>query len=326
MFRYLLRRLFYGILILLGVNLLTFILFFAVNTPDDMARLNIGGKRVTAEAITAWKAAHGYNLPLFYNSEREGLEKVTETIFATRSLPLLTFDFGRSDSGRSINYEIKTRMVPSLMLAVPTFLLGALVMVSWSLIVVLYRRTRLEGAAIGLSVVLMSISGLFYIIAGQWLFSKVMRLVPISGWESGIASTSFLLLPIAIGVFSRLGSDTLLYRALFLEEINRDYVRTARAKGLSEVRILFGHVLRNASLPIITSTVAVLPMLFMGSLIMESFFGIPGLGSYTIDALNAQDFSVVRAMVFLGTLAYIVGLLLTDLVYAIADPRIRLTR
>ena len=172
----------------------------------------------------------------------------------------------------------------------------------------------------------MSVSGLFYIIAGQWLFSKVMRLVPVSGWENGAGAWIFLVLPVAIGVFSRLGSDTLLYRALFLEEIQKDYVRTARAKGLTEVRILFAHVLRNASLPIITSTVAVLPMLFMGSLIMESFFGIPGLGSYTIDALNAQDFSVVRSMVFLGTLAYIVGLLLTDIVYAIADPRVRLSR
>lgn len=326
MFRYLVRRVLYGVLILLGVNLLTFLLFFAVNTPDDMARLNIGGKRVTAEAIAAWKTAHGYDMPLFFNEKADGSEKLTKTIFFTRSVPLLTLDFGQSDTGRDINYEITTRMVPSLLLALPTFILGVIVMVSWSLLVVLYRRTKLEGAAIGLAVFLMSVSGLFYIIAGQWLFSKVMRLVPISGWENGVASWPFLLLPVFIGVFSRLGSDTLLYRALFLEEIHKDYVKTARAKGLSETRILFGHVLRNASLPIITSTVAVLPMLFMGSLIMESFFGIPGLGSYTIDALNAQDFSVVRAMVFLGTLAYIVGLILTDLVYTLVDPRIRLSK
>lgn len=326
MLRYLVRRVLYGVLILLGVNLLTFLLFFAVNTPDDMARLNIGGKRVTAEAIAAWKTAHGYDMPLFFNENAKGSEKLTKTIFFTRSVPLLTLDFGRSDTGRDINYEITTRMVPSLLLALPTFILGVIVMVSWSLLVVLYRRTKLEGAAIGLAVFLMSVSGLFYNIAGQWLFSKVMRLVPISGWENGPASWPFLLLPVFIGVFSRLGSDTLLYRALFLEEIHKDYVKTARAKGLSETRILFGHVLRNASLPIITSTVAVLPMLFMGSLIMESFFGIPGLGSYTIDALNAQDFSIVRAMVFLGTLAYIVGLILTDLVYTLVDPRIRLSK
>ena len=151
-----------------------------------------------------------------------------------------------------------------------------------------------------------------------------MRLFPISGWADGWGCTAFLVLPVLIALFSRLGSDTLLYRAMFLEEIGRDYVRTARAKGLSEGAVLRRHVLRNAALPIITSSVAVIPMLFMGSLIMESFFGIPGLGSYTIDALGAQDFSVVRTMVLLGTFAYIIGLIATDIVYAWVDPRIRL--
>ena len=321
---YLIRRLLYGFAVLLGVNLLTFVLFFAVNTPDDMARLNIGGKRVTAEAVEAWKVQRGYDKPLFWNEKASGAGKVTDTIFWTQSVPLFTFDFGTSDAGRQIGSEIRTRMVPSLLLAVPTFILGVIVMVAWSLLVVMYRQTKLETAAVGLSVFLMSVSGLFYIIAGQWLFGKVMQLVPVSGWQEGPGLVAFLALPVAIGVFSRLGGDTLLYRAMFLEEMNKDYVRCARAKGLTEGRIMSRHVLRNASLPIITSTVAVLPMLFMGSLIMESFFGIPGLGSYTIDAVNAQDFSIVRAMVFLGTVAYIVGLILTDIVYTWVDPRIRL--
>lgn len=294
MINYLLRRVVYGILILLGVNLITFVLFFAVNTPDDMARLNLGGRRVTADAIEAWKAARGLDKPLFINTAAEGVQKITDTVFFERSVPLLFFDF------------------------------GLIVMVAWSLLVVLFRRTRVEAAAIGLSVFLMSISSLFYIIVGQWLFSKLMRLFPISGWADGWGCTAFLVLPVLIALFSRLGSDTLLYRAMFLEEIGRDYVRTARAKGLSEGAVLRRHVLRNAALPIITSSVAVIPMLFMGSLIMESFFGIPGLGSYTIDALGAQDFSVVRTMVFLGTFAYIIGLIATDIVYAWVDPRIRL--
>lgn len=324
MLRYLIRRIAYGVLILLGVNLLTFVLFFAVNTPDDMARLNLGGKRVTAEAIEAWKTAHGLDKPLFWNGGAEGAAKLTDTVFMDKSLPLLVFDFGRSDAGRDIGHEISTRMWPSLLLAAPTFFLGVIAMVSLSLLLVLFRATKAESVAIGLCVVLMSISSLFYIIVGQWLFAKVMRLVPVSGWADGPQCLVFLLLPIAIGLLSRAGSDTLLYRAMFLEETEKDYVRTARSKGISDLRVLFGHVLRNASLPIITSTVAVIPMLFMGSLIMESFFGIPGLGSYTIDALNAQDFSIVRTMVFLGTVAYIAGLIATDFVYAVADPRIRL--
>ena len=325
MLTYLLRRIAYGVLILFGVNLLTFVLFFAVNTPDDMARLNLGGRRVTADAIESWKAARGLDKPLFFNGEKEGAEKLTDTIFFEKSVPLLALDFGRSDSGRDIGYEISTRMWPSLALALPTFVLGLIVMVSWSLLVVFFRRTKVEAAAIGLSVFLMSISGLFYIIVGQWLFSKVMQIAPVSGWTVGPGMIAFLVLPVLIALFSRLGSDTLLYRAMFLEEMGRDYVRTARSKGLTEGEVLRRHVLRNALLPIITSSVAVIPMLFMGSLIMENFFGIPGLGSYTLDALGAQDFSIVRTMVFLGTLAYIVGLILTDLVYAWVDPRIRLS-
>ncbi len=321
---YVIRRFFYGILILLGVNLLTFALFFSVNTPEDMARLSLGGKYVTAEVVERWKVAHGYDLPLIYNEAKEGAEKVTETVFYKRSVPMLKGDFGLSDAGKSINREISERVGPSLALAVPTFILGIFVMVTFSLALVFVRRTRLEWIGVALSVMVMSVSSLFYIILGQWLFSRTLRLVPVSGFSEGTAMAAFLILPVAIGVFSRLGSDTLLYRSMFLEEVGKDYVRTARAKGASEVRVLFSHVLRNAMLPILTSTVSVIPMLFMGSLIMENFFGIPGLGSYTIDAINAQDFSIVRAMVFLGTVAYVIGLTLTDLTYAVADPRIRL--
>ncbi len=324
MIGYLLRRIAYGVLILFGVNVLTFVLFFSVNTPDDMARLAIGGRYVTQQAIDNWKHMHGYDMPLVFNDEKEGVEKITQTVFFKRSAPLLRGDLGLSDAGRSINREISERVGPSLALAVPTFILGVAVMVIFSLLIVIVRRTRLEWGCVAFSVAVMSVSSLFYIILGQWLFAKTLRLVPVSGFDNGWRMAVFLLLPVAIGIFSRLGSDTLLYRAMFLEEVGKDYVRTARAKGASEARVMFNHVLRNAMLPILTSTVAVFPLLFMGSLIMESFFGIPGLGSYTIDAINAQDFSIVRAMVFLGTVAYVLGLILTDIAYTLADPRIRL--
>lgn len=324
MIGYIFRRIVYGFFILLGVNALTFALFFAVNTPDDMARLSIGGRYVTQQAIDSWKKERGYDVPLIFNSAAEGTGKFTETIFFRRSAPLLAGDFGLSDTGRSINTEIKERAPASLALALPTFLLGVFVSVSFALILVMVRKTRLEWAGVAMSVTVMSISALFYIIVGQWLFSKTLRWVPVSGFSEGVAMAAFLVLPVAIGVFTRLGGEALLYRSMFLEESEKDYVRTARAKGVSEMRVLFRHVLGNAMLPVITSTVAVIPMLFMGSLIMENFFGIPGLGSYTIDAINAQDFSVVRAMVFLGTAAYILGLILTDVAYTVVDPRIRL--
>jgi peptide/nickel transport system permease protein len=153
----------------------------------------------------------------------------------------------------------------------------------------------------------------------------VLNLVPISGYDEGLHGLRFLILPIIIGVFSGVGSGVRWYRTLFLEEIDKDYVRTARAKGLSEMETLFKHVLPNAMIPILTGVVVILPLLFMGSLMMESFFSIPGLGSYTIDAINSQDFAIVRAMVFLGSGLYIVGLLLTDISYTLVDPRVRLT-
>ena len=134
----------------------------------------------------------------------------------------------------------------------------------------------------------------------------------------------FLVLPVAVSIASGIGGSTRWYRTLFLEEIGRDYVRTAKAKGLSETRVLFVHVLRNGLIPILTGVVVVIPSLFLGSLLVESFFGIPGLGSYTIDAISAQDFAVVRAMVFLGSVLYLIGLILTDLSYTLVDPRIRL--
>jgi len=170
---------------------------------------------------------------------------------------------------------------------------------------------------------LMSVSGLFYIIGGQFLISKLWRLVPISGYGGGLEAWKFLVLPVLIGVVSGIGGGARWYRTIFLEEIGKDYVRTARAKGLSEVAVLFRHVLRNAMIPILTGVVVVIPALFLGSLLTESFFGIPGLGSYTIDAIQAQDFAVVRAMVFIGSVLYIVGLVLTDISYTLVDPRVR---
>ncbi len=323
MITYVFRRLVYGALILLGVNLLTFVLFFAVNTPDDMARLAIGGQRVNQEAIERWKVQRGYDKPLFYDASAQGTDRFTNTIFHDRSLPLLRFDFGFSDEGRNIGQEIRSRMMPSLMLAIPTFILGLLVSVSFSLLLVYFKGTRLDFAGVVACVVLLSISSLFYIIAGQWLFSKLLKWVPYSGYVEGWGSLRFLALPVLVGIISGLGAEARFYRSLFLEESGKDYVRTARAKGLAERVVLFRHVLRNAMLPILTGTVSAIPLLFMGSLIAESFFGIPGLGSYTIDAINAQDFSVVRAMVFLGSALYIVGLILADISYTLADPRIR---
>ena len=325
MIAYLIRRILYAVPILIGVNLLTFALFFVVNTPDDMARMQLGIKRVTPQAIDAWKRQHGYDKPLLLNTAVKGADQFTDTIFWQKSASMFAFDFGYSDDGRSIGREIATRMGPSLAIALPTFLIGLFVYVSFALLMTLFRGTALDMAGVALCVLLMSVSGLFYIIGGQFLVGKLWHLVPISGYSGGAGSFRFVVLPIAIGVAGGIGSSSRWYRTIFLEEIGKDYVRTARAKGLSELRVLFTHVLKNAMIPILTGVVVVIPLLFMGSLLTESFFGIPGLGSYTIDAINLQDFSIVRAMVFLGSVLYIAGLILTDISYTVADPRVRLS-
>ena len=324
MFSYIIKRLLYAIPILIGVNLITFMLFFMVNTPDDMARSQLGAKRVTTEMIEAWKVDKGYDKPLFVNHEASGVEKVTKTLFVQESLKLFSFNFGFSDANRNIGEDIKERMVPSLSIALPTFAIALITNISLALLLVLFRGSALDTSMMVVAVMIMSVSGLFYIIAGQVIFSKMWHWVPISGYAEGWGAVKFVILPVLIGVFAGIGSGVRWYRSIFLEQINQDYVRTARAKGLSELRVLFGHVLGNGMLPILTGVVVVIPTLFMGSLIMESFFGIPGLGSYTIDAINAQDFAIVKAMVFLGSVLYIIGLILTDISYTLFDPRVKL--
>jgi len=325
MFNYILRRFLYAFPLLLGVNILTFVLFFIVNSPDDMARMQLGQKHVTEQAIDNWKQQRGYNLPLLVNQNKTGLDKIKDTIFYQKSLRLFAFDFGISDSGRNIGKDIQQRMWPSLAVALPTLVVGLLVNISVALMMVLFRQSYLEFSIIVLCIIIMSISSLFYIIGGQFVVGKLLMLVPISGYDTGINAYKFLILPVLISVVSGVGAGARWYRTLFLEEIEQDYVRTARAKGLTETQVLFKHVLKNAMIPILTGVVVVLPLLFMGSLITESFFSIPGLGSYTIDAINSQDFAIVRAMVFLGSVLYIIGLLLTDISYTLVDPRVRLS-
>ena len=324
MLAYILRRVLYAIPILIGVNLITFVLFFVVNTPDDMARMHLGAKRVTPEAIDKWKEERGYDKDLLWNEKAAGAAKFTDTIFFEKSLRLFAFDFGRAEDKRDIAHEIRTRMGPSLALAIPVFLVGLAVNISFALLMAFFRATYLDFWGVVLCVAMMSISTLFYIIGGQYLASKILHLVPISGYDDGLDAAKFVILPVLIGVVSGIGSGSRWYRTIFLEEMGRDYVRTARAKGLAESVVLFRHVLKNAMIPILTGAVVVIPLLFMGSLLAESFFGIPGLGSYTIDAIQAQDFAVVRSMVFIGSVLYIVGHLLTDLSYTLVDPRIRL--
>lgn len=324
MFAYILRRLLYALPILIGVNVITFFLFFVVNSPDDVARMHLGVKRVTPEAVEKWKSARGYARPLFWNRDAEGMDTITNTIFYQHSVRLFVFDFGISDGGRDISHDISQRMWPSLAITVPTLLLGLLVCITVGLGLAFLRATWIDTAGVVICVFMMSISSLFYIIGGQFLIGRLLQLTPISGYDTGFNAVKFIALPVLVGVISGIGASGRWYRSIFVEEMSRDYVRSARAKGVSELIVLYRHVLKNGLLPILTGVVVILPTLFIGGLITESFFAVPGLGSYTIDAIQNQDFSIVRSMVFLGSVLYIIGLILTDISYTLADPRVRL--
>jgi peptide/nickel transport system permease protein len=431
MIAYIVRRVLYAIPILLGVNLFTFALFFFVNTPDDMARVYLGEKRITEDQIAQWKRERGYHLPYFYNdgwtevsvrqvveeevkfiqgalrpgeyrltvtssgegggltvsitpdsltatsfSERwqpelsqeaqsldfsvssvsperdstfhslevtltpsEGTPKVvtrlarkealsgagslTETIFWKRSIQFLFFQFGKADDGRNIGDEIVRRIGPSLSITIPIFAVGLLTYIFFAMVVAFYRGTYLDGWGVIISVFLMSVSILFYVIGAQWMLGKLLRLAPVSGYDTGAYALKFIALPIVIGIIGGIGQGVRWYRTIFLEEIGQDYVRTARAKGLPESMVLFKHTLKNAMIPILTGVVVSIPLLFIGSLVLESFFAIPGMGSFMLEAIQRQDFAIVQAMVILGAFMYVIGLILTDISYTLVDPRIK---
>ena len=324
MLNYVFKRILYMVPILLGVNLLVFAMFFVVNSPDDMARQFLGERNSTPEQIERWKASRGYDLPLFVNGNASGFSKVTQTIFFQKSMAMFWGGFGNTDhTGQPIGRELRHRVGPSFALALPIFLGTLLANVVLGMLQANHLGSRGDRAGQFVCVVLMSISTLILIIFGQYVAAVQLRLCPVSGFERGWGMVRFLVLPAIVGIVAGLGSGTRLYRTFFLEQISQDFVRTARAKGLPENQVLFKHVLKNALVPILTNIPLYLLMLFTGNLLLEKFFNLPGLGGYTIDAIAAQDFAIVRAMVFLGAVIYVIGLLLADIAYCIVDPRIK---
>ena len=199
MFAYIIRRMLYAIPILIGVNLITFGLFFMVNSPDSMARQSLGTKHTTQVQIDRWKTQHGYNKPKFFNDKASGLAQFTDTLFFQKSLRLFTFHFGASIQGRDIGRDISQRMWPSLALAVPTLLLGLFVNITFALLVALFRGSVFDRYSMVFCITIMSISGLFYVIFGQVLFGSLLRLFPVSGYHSGWDMMRFIILPVLIG-------------------------------------------------------------------------------------------------------------------------------
>lgn len=320
---YLVRRILYAVPILLGVMVITFVLFYIVHTPRSMA-LRMLGPKASEQAIQNWLHNRGYDKPVFFNTRRG--HRFYDSQFFNHVKSLAAFDLGKSDAnGEPIIAMFKRGALPSLLITFPAFVLGITLAVLAALFLVFVRESPLDTAGTVLCVVSMSISIIVYVIFGQWLFAAELRYFPAFGFNpGGLTMMRFLALPICIMAFAGIGSDIRLYRAIFLEEARNDYVRTAQAKGFSPRRVLLVHVLKNGMISLITLVVASLPLLIMGSLVIEDFFGIPGLGNLAINAIRTADFSVIMAEVYAGSLLYLSGLLLTDICYAFADPRIRL--
>lgn len=312
MFAYIVRRLAWCIPIILGVCLLTTLLLDLAASPEDRARRELGGKNVSQAQIDAYMVKMGYDKPFHAR------------MYSTMK-NLLTFQFQDSVKRKQPVSEILLNgMVPSLCITVPAFVVGLILMLSVALFVAYYRATPIDVGGVLICVVGMCIPILFYIIVGQFYLSKEWHYFPAYGYERSFSVVRFVAMPILIAVIAGLGGGVRFYRTIVLDEIYQDYVRTARAKGLGERTVLFRHVLRNSMIPILTSVVVQIPFLIIGSMLLEDFFGIPGLGNVLVRATQEFDTNVIQAVVFLSSIIYVLALLITDIAYALVDPRIRL--
>ena len=306
---YVIRRIWQMIPTLAGVILLIFILFNWVG--GDPAQV-LAGKISNPEQIANIRKQLGVDRPYWYQ-----LWVFVQQVF--------TFDFGRSwSTNEEVSRIILTRVGPTLTIMVPVLVIETSLSVLFAIMVAYVRGTLTDRAIMIICTVAMSVSFLVYIIVFQWLFGFVLGWFPVQGWSESFWKnlTSYAPLPIMLAVFVGLAPQLRLYRSFFLDEINQDYVRTARAKGLPEKRVMLKHVLRNAMIPILTNVAIYLPGVFVGSFLLEVFFSIPGLGREIITAVNRSDFPVIKAVtVYLAMFTMIVNLLV-DVMYKFVDPRV----
>jgi peptide/nickel transport system permease protein len=308
---YIFRRLLYTVPIVVGVLLLTFFLFSVVG--GDISP-QIAGKNADAQTIAEIRHEYGFDKPLFLSWDSQ---------FVNHFRKALTFQFGRALDREKISEKILRGVGPSLSLTIPMFLGTLVLSLTLALLAAFVRGSWLDMVVVILCVAGMSIPYLSFIIYGQYFFAYKLGWFPILYMPEESLLTS-LTLPVLIGIIAGLGGNLRFYRTVVLDEMRSDYVRTAFAKGLSTPQVLFKHVLKNALIPIITSVVLSIPYLFLGSLLLERFFGIPGLGSLMIEAIASRDFFIINAMTFIFSLLIVVFTLLTDICYAWADPRIKL--
>lgn len=323
MLAYIIRRTLMVIPVVLGVALVLFILFNVVgwNAASQML-----GRHASAEEIAALEKQLGLSGPKWLNWDAARLgswRDLFDSQFVFYMKQIVTFDFGRSfASNQKISTLIFNGMGPSLTVAIPIFFFEVGVGLAIALVVSFYRNSWLDRGTVVLSVVGLSVSTLVYILIAQYVLAYQWKLFPIWGFET--PKIKYLFLPVVIGVLAGLGSHVRFFRTIVLDEMYQDYVRTSFAKGCAERDVLFRHVLKNAMIPVLTYCVLSIPFLYTGELLLENFFGIPGLGYLTVEAINSTDYPVIKATVFVGSILYVFASLLTDILYALVDPRVKL--
>ena len=306
---YLIRRLWQMVPTLVGVVLLVFFLFkFFGGDPAEI----LGGLNATPEQVDVIRQQLGLNEPL-----------LTQLWIFVKQI--LTFDWGRSwATNESVANLFATRLPATLTVMVPILVLDVVLAIPFALAVAYVRGSLTDRAIMIVSTVALSISFLVYVIVGQYVFAFQLGLFPVQGWSDSLWTNLavYVPLPLLLTVLVGLAPQTRLYRTFFLDEIGQDYVRTARAKGLTETTILLKHVLRNAMIPILTNVAVALPGIFVGSFLIETFFSIPGLGREVLLAVNRSDYPVIQAItVYIAVITMLVNLM-TDVLYKLADPRV----
>ena len=308
---YIIRRVMQFVPTLLGVVLLVFILFNWIG--GDPAYL-LAGKISNPEQIANIRKQIGVDQPYY----------VQLWIFITQ---IVTGDFGVSwATNEKVSAIFATRLLPSLTVLVPMLIISTLLAMGMALLVAYVRGSLTDRAIMIGCTVGQSISILVYIIVFQYVFAYQLGWFPVQGWGQDFVTNlvKFSVLPIAVGVVVSLAPDTRLYRTFFLDEIHQDYVRTARAKGMSESRVMGVHVLRNAAIPIVTNVMIQLPALLAGAFLIERFFSIPGIGREVLLAVDRSDFPLIKAVTVYVAMATLVINLLTDILYKAIDPRVQL--
>jgi peptide/nickel transport system permease protein len=310
MFAYTLRKLIQTIPTLFGVALIVFVLFNMVGGDPTYQML---GRHATDRQIAEVRHEYGFDQPQYIQ-------------FVLYLKQIVTFDYGYSYATKQpIKKMILDGIGPSLSLMLPSFLITTVLAVIIGLLVAYFRGRLVDRIVVVVCVLGMSVSMLAYILFGQYFLAYRLGWFPISGYESSWSERwQTLVMPMMIFILVSLGYDVRFYRTAILEEVGQDYVRSARAKGLSEIRIFLKHVLKNCMIPILTNVVIEIPLLILGAFLLEGFFGIPGLGSITIDAVHNSDFPVIKAMTTLDAMLFILGNLATDIMYTWVDPRVSL--